>query len=475
MGFLRLFLALSVIAGHAGGSVFGFAGVNPLYAVSAFFIISGFYMAMVLNEKYKEISPIVFYKSRLFRLFPTYYIGLVLALVVSFAAIADRFGGLSLGAKFYFVFQNLFIFGQDLSYVFCMKTAAGICGDSVAMTINPPAWSLALELGFYLVAPFILKSETKTYLFFMVGCVYLLLLNGVSFPVKEFSLFDAGFVDLSTAGQVIFNYYFYPSSFMFFGGGALAYHMSKRLQEPNYLVAVGTIFAISFAVTIMPFAHLLFFAMSIPVLFKYTKNNKVDRLVGELSYPVYILHFPILLLFKEYAATHSQYFGFIGMGSWVAVVSCALGLVVYFLVDKKVDSYRHSGRFLSKGSNESAGKSLAVPRALVAVYFLLPVIVLGNVYADQAALKKEPSSTAVNLTDVNWVNGFSRSVAGFFVENKRANLEAYKVGALVRFSNGEVRKVSAVLKAGPYLHVYLEGEAMDGESLGYPEKIQIVD
>lgn len=50
MGFLRLFLALSVIAGHSQSTVFGFNGIGAWYAVQFFFIISGFYMAMVLNE-----------------------------------------------------------------------------------------------------------------------------------------------------------------------------------------------------------------------------------------------------------------------------------------------------------------------------------------------------------------------------------------------------------------------------------------
>ena len=32
----------------------------------------------------------------------------------------------------------------------------------------------------------------------------------------------------------------------------------------------------------------------IPLLFKYTKNNKLDRYVGELSFPVYICHLLVL-------------------------------------------------------------------------------------------------------------------------------------------------------------------------------------
>src|SRR5580692_4405555 len=110
MGLLRLFLALSVVAGHSGTTILGFNGIGAFYAVNFFFIISGFYMAMVLTEKYKTTPAVLFYKSRIFRLFPTYYIGLLLAVAVSHKAIFDSFGTLDLSGKLFFIFQNAFIF-----------------------------------------------------------------------------------------------------------------------------------------------------------------------------------------------------------------------------------------------------------------------------------------------------------------------------------------------------------------------------
>ncbi|EPR37113.1 hypothetical protein dsx2_1056 [Desulfovibrio sp. X2] len=63
MGVLRLFLALSVVAGHAQSTVFGYRGIPATYAVNCFFIISGFYMSMILNGKYRDVSPVLFYKA----------------------------------------------------------------------------------------------------------------------------------------------------------------------------------------------------------------------------------------------------------------------------------------------------------------------------------------------------------------------------------------------------------------------------
>jgi peptidoglycan/LPS O-acetylase OafA/YrhL len=51
MGILRLLLAVSVIAAHAG-PILGTMMVPGNYAVETFFMISGFYMSLILNSKY---------------------------------------------------------------------------------------------------------------------------------------------------------------------------------------------------------------------------------------------------------------------------------------------------------------------------------------------------------------------------------------------------------------------------------------
>lgn len=375
MGLLRLFLALSVIAGHSGATIFGFKGIEAGYAVNFFFIISGFYMAMVLNEKYRTTSPIAFYKSRALRLFPTYYIGLTIALAVSFGTISTLYSDLTDKSKIFYILQNIFMFGQDLSYLLCANNNSGICVSPVELTINPPAWSLAVELGFYLIAPFVLKSEKKVFSFITFGCAYLIAVNNMNFPLSDIK-------HLAPVGIGAFNYYFYPASFIFFGCGAMAYHMSKRTVEPHYWAAISIVLMLSFAAdTVMPFWHLLLISLAIPVLFKYTARNKLDRFVGELSYPAYILHFPILVCLRPFAQTHPGYFSILSLGSWVAIASCSIGLLIYLFIEKKIDSYRHSESFFRIDTSSTA-KKVAI-RPLVTAYFALPIIVVAYVLVSQ--------------------------------------------------------------------------------------------
>jgi peptidoglycan/LPS O-acetylase OafA/YrhL len=60
VGLLRLLLASAVVFGHGPGFAFqasvsplGIRFLQPYYAVQAFFVISGFYMSLIIIEKYR--------------------------------------------------------------------------------------------------------------------------------------------------------------------------------------------------------------------------------------------------------------------------------------------------------------------------------------------------------------------------------------------------------------------------------------
>src|SRR5450755_3866284 len=84
MGLFRLALAWSVLLGHSGGhGFFGLAFLDRQLAVQCFFIISGFYMALVLNEKYTGPGRYwTFVQQRFLRLYPTYLIILAVILLL---------------------------------------------------------------------------------------------------------------------------------------------------------------------------------------------------------------------------------------------------------------------------------------------------------------------------------------------------------------------------------------------------------
>jgi peptidoglycan/LPS O-acetylase OafA/YrhL len=74
MGLLRVLLAISVFMAHApqSGLTQGLRGFGGSNAVEIFFIVSGFYIALILDKSYS--TKIGFYKNRILRLYPIYYI-----------------------------------------------------------------------------------------------------------------------------------------------------------------------------------------------------------------------------------------------------------------------------------------------------------------------------------------------------------------------------------------------------------------
>ena len=120
MGMLRFFFALSVIASHAN-KILGLEFVGGLMAVESFFIISGFYMALILNEKYTgKGSYKLFISNRFLKLFPIYWIVLILAVLLSLYEgwpIIQQYikysHYMSPITVIYLFFTNLFMLGQD--------------------------------------------------------------------------------------------------------------------------------------------------------------------------------------------------------------------------------------------------------------------------------------------------------------------------------------------------------------------------
>src|ERR1700722_8928768 len=87
MGLIRTLLALAVANFHAynltfASNVLELSWVNGEIAVETFFVISGFYMALILSGKYAGKSTWSFYRSRMLRLFPGYWLACIVTIVV---------------------------------------------------------------------------------------------------------------------------------------------------------------------------------------------------------------------------------------------------------------------------------------------------------------------------------------------------------------------------------------------------------
>jgi peptidoglycan/LPS O-acetylase OafA/YrhL len=345
VGLLRLFLALCVIAGHTKSDVFGsISWIWSTMAVFVFFVISGFYMALVMDTKYRSVGIGDFYLSRAARIYPTYWLAAIFSVAsLLFMHGTGFFGQLSelaLWQKIYLAFTNIFVFGQDATHLFCMRVENGGCLPNNQYLLNAPGWSISAELMFYLICPLLVRSLAGSSLMIFFGLVYALIVSKIDISTFQL-IFDNPGMPLASL-----TYYFFPASFAFFGAGACAYYAvykvsrgEVKVNAVNYIVAVLILIAADKVFTpILSWWWVALMAMMAPSVFLATKDLKYDRLIGELSYPVYMFHYPIMKVFEFYKFQDS----WIGLGNITAIVSIVIGVVVYVAIDKPIDKWRHS-------------------------------------------------------------------------------------------------------------------------------------
>jgi peptidoglycan/LPS O-acetylase OafA/YrhL len=357
MGMIRLLLALSVVISHST-AIFGFKLVGGPIAVQSFFMISGFYMALVINEKY--FSPAIPFKTsyqlfitnRFLKLYPVYWVVLLLTIGVSYYLYTSSHGNelarLGSYVKFsdqlhastwaFLIFTNLTIFFQDLVLFLGLDTSAGyLYFTSNFKTSNPvvhsflfvpQAWSVGIELVFYILAPFIIRKGLKLIVPLVLVSFtarYILYINGFNF-------------DPWTSR-------FLPLELGFFLLGAVAYYISKNLKK----IRMGFAMPIISFITVVAFTagygfienplkiyiyYILFF-LALPFVFKFTKNSKIDRFLGDLSYPVYISHLLVLLVLIQCRISSLYH-----LGLYLSVFSILFSIVLQFLFIQPIEKYR---------------------------------------------------------------------------------------------------------------------------------------
>jgi peptidoglycan/LPS O-acetylase OafA/YrhL len=353
MGIIRCLLALSVLIAHSG-SIFGFKLVGSQVAVQSFFIISGFYMSLILHEKYTGAngSYRLFITNRLLRIFPLYWLVLGLILVLSLAKFfysgdihytylgiyfnyGDSMDIASLGLV---IFANLFIFLQDLVMFLGVNIQTGHLFFTPDFQTTDPAlyrflfipqaWTLALELMFYAIAPFILKKSLK---FIIVLIIFSLLIRSI--------LFMMGY------NQDPWTYRFFPSEILFFLLGNISYRIFKKIRDQKidrlYLKLIYA-FILCFVLfySFINFPGLIYiyytcFFIALPFVFLYSQKWKTDAYIGELSYPVYISH---LFIFSVISFLRLPVP--FGAGLNIMLATLLFSFIVNELVAKRIERYR---------------------------------------------------------------------------------------------------------------------------------------
>lgn len=357
MGVLRLLLAIAVIIAHCD-AIPVLRPVSGSVAVEAFFIISGFYMSLILQEKYINKPYRLFITNRLLRIYPVYW-GVLIAtclfcLIIRLLSgpesfpIFDQYLSVPVtgGAIPFLILTNLLIFGQDIVMFLGISTGTGALffTDNFWQTspplysflFIPQAWSLGVEMLFYLIAPFLSRRRT----------IWIILLILLSLALR---IYIYNQLELR---HDPWTYRFFPTEILFFLSGFMSYRLYLKVRHcriPGYINSSVLAYIIlattcygwipEFQSQMLPFSwneivYFLSVAGAVPLLFNYLKNSKRDNWIGQLSYPMYISH--LLVARILYALPFSPL-----KHSWCIVTTTVIfSLLLEIFIARPVEIYR---------------------------------------------------------------------------------------------------------------------------------------
>lgn len=355
MGLLRLLLAAIVLFEHTGG-LGGYAMTGGAVAVQCFFIISGFYMGLVLNERYdRPALNRAFYTNRAIRIFAMYYLFLALHLIVF--ALVEVQGGASplgiyaddrigLGERIGLGLLNLTAIGQELPLWLRVEDGALVwasqfrgtgAGEVINYMLIPMAWSLSLELMFYALAPFIARRSA-----WAIGLVLAVSLLARLVAARSGLVSDP------------WSYRFFPFELALFLAGVLSYkawaaNRGRWQGGKARLLALAVPLAILtwpwWAAATTPdtffslprLGLLALVVLALPAIHSWSHQSATDRAIGELSFPVYLGHllvFAMLGVLPVFKASPNL------LTVATLLVTCALAWVVVRFIDVRIEALR---------------------------------------------------------------------------------------------------------------------------------------
>ena len=355
MGTLRTLFAIAVVFAHT----YGFVLVGGKNAVQLFYMISGFLISYVLVERKTYSSIRSFYINRYLRLYPIYFLVALLSLLVFvFAAAIGKdvvffqvYRDAPVAANILLVISNATIFFQDWVMFSAVEQkqlvfSADFFKSEVVLypgLLVPQAWTLGVELAFYVIAPFVLARRRVLLLFLALSIalrVYLLYIGlGKSDPwtyrffPAELALFLLG----ALAHQILLPIY---RKTLPGGGGILDAFASLSTY---ILIAVTLVYwLIPVRETIKTIFLFSVFLLLMPLTFEFQSRRRWDKWIGDLSYPIYISH--MLIIFIVTLAL-----GWLGISNKlfisaaVVVLTVGLSIMLSIFVGGPVESLR--GRF----------------------------------------------------------------------------------------------------------------------------------
>lgn len=316
---------------------FGWLGVD------LFFVLSGFLITEILLDTVNKPNFLRnFYMRRVLRIFPLYYLVLIICLLIlpSFLTHLD-FG--------YYTSNQFWLWTYFQNWLFAFKTPYG---DKILLH----TWSLAVEEQFYLVWPATILLIRRPKI--LLGIVLFVLVGvGIArYIIWDFKIEDLAYSSLYTFTRI--------------DGICIGCILALLMKiNPNFLRKYTTYIVLlmaainfafyflnhenSFTLPYLAFAGYTTFAVLFGILvyeaavgdskiIRLLFNNAILKFFGKISYGLYVYHWPIYVFlfpyFVDFMKSHSAVshrMAEIGSGIIVTISAIILSFVSYHFFEKK--------------------------------------------------------------------------------------------------------------------------------------------
>ena len=325
-------------------------------AVDFFFILSGFVISYAYDDRWENITLGNFFKRRLIRLHPMLIMSAIIGAIAFFAVGCQKWDGTTTPTTWVMI--------ALLFTMFMIPAVPGVPyevrGNGEMFPLNGPGWSLFFEyIGNILYALFIRRLSTKTLaiLTTLLGIIHAWFFIG---DISGYDMIGVGW----TIDKVNFWGGLVRMLFPFSMGMLIARTFRPRKIRGAFWIC-SLILIILFAVPyITPKGNISFNSLyeyiCIAIIFPFVvwlgacgKSNdkttsKTNKLLGDISYPLYIVHYPIMYIFYKWLIEKRVYtFSETWMVSSIVVISSILlAFILLKFYDEPVRKY------LSKRQNK---------------------------------------------------------------------------------------------------------------------------
>lgn len=315
---LRGIAAFAVILDHTPTNFIGELIPGRYLAVDFFFVLSGFVLAHAYGKRLEGgWSTLSFMRARLIRLYPLYLVGLAIGVAMAVVGVLRGWDATPLGQVGVFALFGLLFLPAPPIYTF---------GGGHLYPFNGPAWSLFFELLVNLVYGLIARFLNRWVLGLIIaagaaGVVFTVLRHAdVGGPGWLWSHFDAGLA------RVMFG--FFAGVALFRMRGAMQLGRVPAILPVLLFVAViaapvpaewRRLYEAGAAIVLMP---LLVWLASQAKISGWIERASIG--LGAVSYGVYVLHVPLLVLLNTVAgAAHIALPGWVIVGAIVILAGGA--------------------------------------------------------------------------------------------------------------------------------------------------------